>query len=567
MFIRFVASILGLLLLFMPSLALAGKRLALVIGNGNYSKISKLKNPASDARLIAKTLDNLGFDVTVVTDANLDDLRRSLLSFGRKLREGDVEASLFYYAGHGIQVDGRNYVLPVTASLRSQDELGLEAIAMDDFVQTVSSAKSKFNILIFDACRNNPYEGTFRSATRGLARVNTPQGTYISFSAGPGRVAEDGDGDNSVFTEALSQSMATPGLSIEQVFKKTREKVYKETDTRQRPWDESSIVGDFYFSPKVEEAKVAIATQETPAVVTPAPIATDAISAARTEWQEVKDTRSIATLKVFIERHADTVWAAYASARLEELEALADPAQRGAPKADALQVEEETVKIKPKKTPVKQELVVETPQVASPEKQPATEVAVLKPQDPAKTIPEDQVTQEPENVDPATLARRIQERLKQAGCYRGRVDGIWGRGSRRALKAYIRGSGVKITGAEPSTTVLAALGTTRLRVCVPTTTKRDNSRAKDKAVNRKTKRTKTTRKRKTKPTARKRAKVQRASTRKPVRRKTTDRRVRTKKAVVRKKKRSGGHRACLDRKRRQGTPAIEAFAECRRQLR
>jgi uncharacterized caspase-like protein len=198
MLLRTIVSFAFLLLAFNPALA---KRVALVVGNSAYKHTTSLNNPANDAKLMEQSLRAAGFDVTLVLDADQNQLKKSMLEFGRTLRKG-VDASMFYYAGHGVQVGGENYLVPVDAVLENEDEVNLQTIPVNDFLQTMESAKSPFNIVVLDACRNNPFSRAFRGATGGLAPVNAPRGSYIAYATAPGAVAADGDGANSPYTAA-----------------------------------------------------------------------------------------------------------------------------------------------------------------------------------------------------------------------------------------------------------------------------------------------------------------------------------------------------------------------------
>lgn len=232
------------------NLAYAGKRIALVIGNSNYLHTSPLANPQNDAKSMATTLGEAGFSVTSLINAEQNQMKRALLDFGRKLRGDDVEAGLFYYAGHGVQVHGENYLVPVNAQIASQDEIDLEAINVNDFLRVMNSSNANINIVVLDACRNNPFAGSSRSGGRGLASVDAPKGTLIAYATAPGDVALDGDTNNSPYTTALVKAISNgSGKTIESVFKTARREVLSATDDKQVPWETSSITGDFYFHP------------------------------------------------------------------------------------------------------------------------------------------------------------------------------------------------------------------------------------------------------------------------------------------------------------------------------
>ncbi len=234
----------------------AQKRIALVIGNSAYEHVSPLKNPRNDAELIARSLTVAGFDVVKVLDADTKALKTALLNFGRSLREGP-EAGLFYYAGHGIQVNGRNYLIPINARIENEDEVDLEGIDVNSFLRVMRSSKSAVNIVVLDACRNNPFARSFRSSTPagGLAPVDAPKGTFIAYATSPGDVALDGDGKNSPYSTALAKAIGIKGISIETAFKTARRSVLKATDSRQVPWETSSLVGEFSFFPGKKSAE------------------------------------------------------------------------------------------------------------------------------------------------------------------------------------------------------------------------------------------------------------------------------------------------------------------------
>ena len=241
--------------------ALAEPRIALVIGNGAYASVGGLPNPPADAALIAGALERQGFAVTLVPDADLAAMRQAVGDFGAALRAAGPEATgLFYYAGHGVQSFGRNYLLPVDVALSNAADLELVAVEADSVLRQMASAKNRTNIVILDACRNNPFENVLDLGDNGLAEMKAPTGTFLAYATEPGAVALDGAGGNSPFTGALVVEMATPGLPIEQVFKQVRVKVLGETEGRQTPWDTSSLTADFVFvpsgsaTPEAEEA-------------------------------------------------------------------------------------------------------------------------------------------------------------------------------------------------------------------------------------------------------------------------------------------------------------------------
>ena len=222
------------------------RRVALVIGNGDYAT-SPLRNPANDARAMAGALRGLGFEVILGTDMDQGQMKRAIIRFGRQLEKGGV--GLFYYAGHGVQVDGRNYLVPVGSRIKYEEEVEVEAVDANYVLARMAAARNHLNIVILDACRDNPFARSFRTSGKGLAQMTAPRGTFIAYATGPGSVAADGSGSHSYYTQALLKQMRQPGRSLEKVFKRVRAEVLTATNGVQVPWESSSVVGDFYFSP------------------------------------------------------------------------------------------------------------------------------------------------------------------------------------------------------------------------------------------------------------------------------------------------------------------------------
>lgn len=224
-------------------------RIALIVGNGGYGAVTPLDNPVPDAELMAKTLEAQGFAVTMLLDANQVTLNRAIAQFGRDLRESGKDATgLFFYAGHAVQSFGSNYLLPTDASLTNAADLSLVGVPAQAVLRQMFSAKNKTNIVILDACRNNPFEAIPDLNDNGLAEMKSPTGTFLSYSTAPGSVALDGLEGNSPFTKALARQIPTPGMPIEQVFKNVRVEVIEKTDGKQTPWDTSSLTGNFMFT-------------------------------------------------------------------------------------------------------------------------------------------------------------------------------------------------------------------------------------------------------------------------------------------------------------------------------
>ena len=239
---RLLTSLLILLALTLPA---AAKRVALVIGNADYKFVTALANPINDAALMEKALKNIGFEVIRKDNLDQQGMKLALIEFSRKLKQG-AEAGMFYYAGHGIEVDGKNYLVPIDSNMQSKEEADVFNFDVNSFLAMMENSGVPFNIMVLDACRNNPFRG-MRATGGGLAPMRAPVGSYVAYATAPGSVAADGDGKNSPFTEALAESIAVPGLALEEVFKQTRTKVRRATSGAQVPFDSSAIEGDFYF--------------------------------------------------------------------------------------------------------------------------------------------------------------------------------------------------------------------------------------------------------------------------------------------------------------------------------
>lgn len=222
------------------------RRVALVIGNSAY-ETAPLKNTVNDATDMAQALRELGFDVIYRENLNQNDMKRAMREFGSKLRNGGI--GLFYYAGHGVAVKGVNYLIPVGAKVDSEEEVEYEAVDAGFVLAQMESAANSLNIVILDACRNNPFARSFRSASRGLAQMDAPSGTLIAYATAPGSVASDGTERNGLYTQELLKNMRTQGVGIEEVLKRVRISVRNMTQGKQTPWESSSLTGDFYFNP------------------------------------------------------------------------------------------------------------------------------------------------------------------------------------------------------------------------------------------------------------------------------------------------------------------------------
>jgi tetratricopeptide (TPR) repeat protein len=228
------------------------KRFALVIGNSHYPKeIGVLKNPVNDATDVANELRASNFEVELITDATYGQMRAAMLKFKERVDAGDRNktVSLFYYAGHGLQHEDENYLVPVDASIEYEDDIARYCFAVQRMIlSNMERSNSRMNIVILDACRNNPFPALTRSVgQQGLGEMKRARGSFIAYATAPGSVASDGSGRNGLYTQELLKAMRKPGLTIEQVFKEVRAGVLRLSGDKQNTWDSSNIVGDFFF--------------------------------------------------------------------------------------------------------------------------------------------------------------------------------------------------------------------------------------------------------------------------------------------------------------------------------
>lgn len=276
------------LAMLVPATATATEpRIALVIGNSTYAS-GPLPNPANDAKLLGDTLRQLGFEVIARRNADQITMKRAIQEFGTRLDKAGPEAiGLFYYAGHGVQLNGRNYLIPTTARIEREADVEIEAVSADWVIEQMRYARNRLNIVILDACRNNPFTRSMRSADRGLATMDAPAGILIAYSTAPGAVAQDGSGSNSPYTTALTRAMLKVPEPVEQVFKHVRVDVMSATADKQVPWESSSLTGNFYFVAPEKVARrdeSASASGTVPAAPRPEPSATGTVSSWVSGW-------------------------------------------------------------------------------------------------------------------------------------------------------------------------------------------------------------------------------------------------------------------------------------------
>ncbi len=306
---------------------LGERRVALVVGNAAY-KNSPLKNPANDAKAIAVALRRMNFEVIERQNLGREAFALAAREFGDKLKGASV--ALFYFAGHGLQVRGHNYLVPVDADIAREDEVPYRSIDVNEVLDKMDSARTPINLVLLDACRNNPFARSFKLSQMGLAQMDAPAGTLIAFATSPGSVAQDGEGDNGLYTGALLKHMGAEALPIEQMLKRVRVDVVRASNNGQVPWESSSLNRDFAFANAAPAATAATAAtaaaNATPAInqslaQASAPVNGSAANRA-TElaldlafWDAVKTSSNPADYRAYLEQYPQGRFAALARLR------------------------------------------------------------------------------------------------------------------------------------------------------------------------------------------------------------------------------------------------------------
>lgn len=446
---RFAAFVmLALSFSLISGIANASKRVALVIGNSSYVNATPLKNPKNDAEDISRKLKTLGFDVVTGLDLDYRNMRDVIRKFSNKLQDADV--SMFYYAGHALQVDGRNFLAPVSTDIRQKGDLEFETIPMD-FIQSHMERETKTVLLFLDACRDNPLARSLRRGarstgnTRGLAREETEsEGTFIAFATNPGDVALDGEGRNSPFSKALLANIDRP-VEISTLMTDVRKQVYNETNEQQVPWMNSSLLGRFYFNTKGLEETEKVASldksvavrkdtsSDTVADTTDEPTNSNAsaqkllsMKVERLAWESVKDSDDLEELEAFVNAYGSGFFGDLARLRLERIKKA--KSEKLAKVEDSRKIEVEAIRAKEK----------DEPQLAQ--------------------------KQEP-SFDRRQIALQIQQKLASLGCSPGRPDGLWGKKSARALNEFARHAKIRLASTQPNPDLLDRLNDFNARIC------------------------------------------------------------------------------------------------------
>ena len=411
----------------------AAKRVALVIGNSAYEHATPLRNSKADANAMAALLRRLEFDVVLGTDLRHRDFADAVNAFSEKLYGADV--ALLFYAGHGLQVHGQNYLAPIDARLKHEAGLAFEAVSLST-IQALMERRNRTSLVFLDACRDNPLARTLarnmgtRSAAvgRGWARVESGVGTLIAFATQPGNVALDGDGRHSPFTEAFLRHAETPGQDIEGLMRRVRVDVIEKTNGSQIPWSHSSLTKRFRFMEN-KTAKAGSDAKEKPQ----SRGAQDSLELAF--WQAARGNGTKAAYEVYLQSYPYGAFAPLARLEIERLSREDDASGKtpGAKKAGPARDREVQKKL---------EIASAEPTVATPE--------------PAEPKPA---------LSGADLTLAVQRELKRVGCYTGGLDGDWGRGSRAGLARFAKYAKIKLASTRPTQAIFDALKARKTRVC------------------------------------------------------------------------------------------------------
>jgi formylglycine-generating enzyme required for sulfatase activity len=287
-----------------------GQRLALVIGNGKYTNAPPLKNPPNDARDMADALSRFGFTVEHGVDLDQKLMKQMIRQFGQKLKSGG--RGVFYYAGHGVQSKGRNYLIPVDAMIESEADIEDQGVDVQLMLDYMDDAQNGLNIVILDACRNNPFGRSMRSAENGLAKVNAPTGTLIAYATAPGRVASDNpNGKNGLYTSELLKQMRVPGLSVTDMLMRVRAEVVRQTGGKQVPWEESSLIGFFSFN---------VAGAGSGSASKPSAALKDAATVEAEYWESIQNSRDAADYQGYLKEYPRGRYTQLARLKLRQLE-------------------------------------------------------------------------------------------------------------------------------------------------------------------------------------------------------------------------------------------------------
>ena len=298
-------------------------RIGLVIGNTRYIE-APLKNPANDAKAIAGALQQLGFEVNLKLDAERNEMIEAIRGFGGQLAKQKC-VGLFYYAGHGAQLAWRNYLIPVDAAVEKLEDMRYRTVELNALLQGLISARNPMNIIILDACRDNPFGKKVPTEARGLSQFDAPPGSLLAYATSPGNTAADGEGENGLYTENLLREIKVPETKIEDVFKRVRLAVRRKSAGRQIPWESTSLEEDFYFHPpkqarKLSEEELEKQFEEELAI-----------------WEGIKNSKEPAPIEEYVRRFPSGKFSELAQFRLNRLLAQREVAIQAAVASNILQ--------------------------------------------------------------------------------------------------------------------------------------------------------------------------------------------------------------------------------------
>jgi hypothetical protein len=286
-------------------------RVALVIGNSAYTR-APLQNPANDAEAMARSLKSLGFDVIELRDGSKAQMAEAIAKV-RETLKGKQGVGMLYYSGHGLQLDWRNYMVPVDASLAKPADVPEQTVDVGSVIEAFKTAGNRMNILVLDACRDNPFAGT--ASGKGLAQLDAPPGTFLAYSTAPGNVADDGDGANGLYTQYLLAELGKPTAKIEDVFKRVRFQVRQKSAGRQIPWESTSLEDDFYF----DDARSKAAKAERDRLAGDAAAREKVFAQEKSDWDRVKDSKVVADFYAFLNRYPNGAISLQAQEKVEWL--------------------------------------------------------------------------------------------------------------------------------------------------------------------------------------------------------------------------------------------------------
>jgi len=430
MFKRLIAVLAIILAGTAPALA---KRVALVIGNGAYEHTVPLPNPANDAEQMAAKLRALGFDVVAGQDQTYGDMRRTVMNFAKKAYGAEI--AILFYAGHGLQVAGKNHLVPIDATIEDETSLDFETITVD-FILRQMSKDVKVQMVFLDACRDNPLARTLSrrmgpsrsgSVGAGLAEIKIEEtggeGSVIAFATSPGDVALDGEGSNSPFTTALIKHIDTPNASIQTVMTRVTGDVYQETEKRQRPWVNASLIGEVFLNKRSVEPTTTVASLgDTASTTPPQPAATSTATQSTLAWERekliwetAKSSNTVADYEAYLEAYPTGLFADFARNSIKRLSSANQVASVN-PTAPAGAV---------------------APAGGSP--------VIASLPDPQKAVPGTQVTESAMGWN-RTARREVQTRLNLAGHDVGRPDGAFGPKTRAGVAGWQTVNGIVATG-------------------------------------------------------------------------------------------------------------------------